>query len=189
MGRVSLHLIYEMGKVGIISGLISGILILAVFAEVDGHLQLMPWAFYTMIGLAVGLHGLQATVFGVLAHMLTAMTIGASFCICSSLHPVLRLGSAWKGLLAGGLTGLEVYAIFFLPITQLLVLPAIHSLPAVDFAGMTSNSNAAADVLGADLPVIIGGALALHVLFGSVMGIYSSVFIPEKFKIRKSPEA
>ncbi|MGI0070339.1 MAG: hypothetical protein ACREAN_08820, partial [Nitrosopumilaceae archaeon] len=110
MGRISRNEIYEKGKVGVTAGFLGGIIILLVFVAFDRFIKLDPWDLYTMIGIAVGLHGISATIFGVLAHMLTAMTIGAVFCICSTLHPILHLNTVWKGILGGGVTGLEVYA-------------------------------------------------------------------------------
>ncbi|MGI0102859.1 MAG: hypothetical protein ACREA7_09745, partial [Nitrosotalea sp.] len=116
MGRVSPREIYEKGKVGVMTGFIGGIMILVAFVAIDSELLFSPWAFYTVIGLSVGLKGLSATLFGVVAHMLTAVTIGAVFCVCSTLHPIFYLNRTWKGILGGGVTGLEVYAIFFMPI-------------------------------------------------------------------------
>ncbi|MDE1764819.1 MAG: hypothetical protein KGI27_00955 [Thaumarchaeota archaeon] len=73
--------IYAKALVGTEAGFIGGLLVLAPFAAIsDIGFHLSPWAFHTMIGLALGLHGLQATLFGFIAHMLTAITIGAVFC-------------------------------------------------------------------------------------------------------------
>src|SRR5574340_871560 len=78
-------------------------------------------------GLAGGLHGISATIFGVLLHILTAATIGVGFSICSSLHPLLHIRRFWKAVFAGGVTGLEVYAIFFMPITLYIMIPTIDA--------------------------------------------------------------
>lgn len=178
--------IYEKSKAGAMAGFVSGIMILVAFVAVDSELTFSPFAFYTMIGLAVGLIGLPATLFGVVAHMLTAMTIGAVFCMCSTLHPMLYLNKAWKGALGGGVTGLEVYAIFFMPITLFVVLPAINSISHnANFTGLTDDDRSMLVALEKNLPLIMWGAMIFHVMYGTIMGIYSSMILSEKFKIQK----
>ncbi len=179
--------IYEKSKAGAMAGFVSGIVILVAFVAVDSELTFSPFAFYTMMGLAVGLIGLPATLFGVVAHMLTAMTIGAVFCICSGLHPMFYLNKAWKGALGGGVTGLEVYAIFFMPITLFIVLPAINSISSnANFTGLTDNDRYMLTALQTNLPLIMWGSMVFHILYGTIMGIYSSMILSEKFKIQKN---
>lgn len=187
MGRISRREICEKGKVGVMAGFVSGLVIFVAFTAIDSELRppLSPWAFQTMIGLAVGLNGPTATLFGVLAHMLTAMTIGAVFCICSALHPLLHLNSTWKGALGGGVTGLEVYAIFFMPITLFIVLPAIDSISNTNHPALTDDDRSMLAALKTNMPLIMWGAMAIHVLYGTIMGIYSSVSLSEKYKIQK----
>jgi hypothetical protein len=187
VGKISPREIYEKGKVGVMAGFVSGLVIFVAFTAIDSELKppLSPWAFQTMIGLAVGLNGPSATLFGVLAHMLTAMTIGAVFCICSALHPLLHLNSAWKGALGGGVTGLEVYAIFFMPITLFIVLPAIDSISNTNPTALTDDDRSMLAALKTNMPLIMWGAMVIHILYGSIMGIYSSMSLSEKYMIQK----
>jgi hypothetical protein len=177
--------IYQKAKVGTITGLIGGFAIVLFFFTIDSSIGAQPGSFYTMIGLAVGLHGISALIFGLVAHMLTAITIGVVFCVCSTLHPLLNLTSVWKGIFAGGVTGLEVYAIFFMPITLFVVLPTIRYI-AVGSADTTVaiNDLQLISTLKSNLNLIMWGALALHVLYGSIMGFFSSLVIREEYKLR-----
>ncbi len=139
-----------------------------------------------MIGLSFGLHGIQAPIFGVIAHMLAAITIGSVFCLVSALHPVLNITSTWKSVLAGGVTGLEVYAIFFMPITLYLIIPKIHVGLGVTHDSMfTADERITFSVLERHIPLIMQGSIAFHVLFGVVMGMYSSIFLSEKHNVQK----
>ncbi len=186
MGRVSPREIYEKGKVGVMTGFIGGIMILVAFVAIDSELLFSPWAFYTVIGLSVGLKGLSATLFGVVAHMLTAVTIGAVFCVCSALHPIFYLNRTWKGILGGGVTGLEVYAIFFMPITLFIVLPAINSIYSnTNLPGLTDDDRSMLTALKTNLPLVMWGAMGFHILYGTIMGIYSSILLSDKYKIQK----
>ena len=182
-----MHKIYRAAKVGIVAGLIGGFVILVSFFAIDALIVAPAGTFYMMVGLAIGLHDMPAIVFGFIAHMLTAVTIGVLFCICSTLHPLLHLRSVWKGIFAGGVTGLEVYAIFFMPITLYVMFPTIDSLVSgVGLSTLTIQEHVAVSVLETKLDTIMWGALVLHVLFGSVMGLFSGIMLHKEYKIPKN---
>lgn len=182
MMPISRHEMYGKAKAGSVAGIAGGVALLASFFGIDSSLNLPTGSFYMMIGLAVGLHGMPAILFGSIVHFVTAATIGAVFCMCSALHPALYLRSLWKGIFAGGVTGLEVYAIFFMPITLYLMIPALTSATGSAASGP---EYLAVSVLKAHLGTIIWGALVLHVLFGAVMGFFSGMILHEDYKVRK----
>lgn len=179
MMPISRHEMYGKAKAGSVAGIAGGVVLLASFFGIDSSLNLSPGSFYMMIGLAVGLHGIPAILFGSIAHMVTAAVIGAVFCMCSVLHPALYLRSTWKGVFAGGVTGLEVYAIFFMPITLYLMIPALY---AATSSAVSGQEYLAVSVLKAHLGTIIWGALILHVLYGAVMGFFSGTILHEGYK-------
>lgn len=179
MMPISRHEMYGKAKAGSVAGIAGGVALLASFFGIDSSLNLPPGSFYMMIGLAVGLHGIPAILFGSVVHMVTAATIGAVFCMCSMLHPALYLRSMWKGIFAGGVTGLEVYAIFFMPITLYLMIPALN---AATSSAVSGQEYLAVSVLKAHLVTIIWGALILHVLYGAVMGFFSGIILHEDYK-------
>ena len=179
MMPISRHEMYGKAKTGSVAGIAGGVALLASFFGIDSSLNLSPGSFYMMIGLAVGLHGIPAILFGSIVHMVTAASIGAVFCMCSVLHPALYLRGIWKGVFAGGVTGLEVYAIFFMPITLYLMIPA---LDAATSSAVYGQEYLAVSVLKAHLGTIIWGALILHVLYGAVMGFFSGMILHEDYK-------
>jgi len=179
MMPISRHEMYGKAKAGSVAGIAGGVALLASFFGIDSSLNLSPGSFYMMIGLAVGLHGIPAILFGSIVHMVTAAAIGSVFCMCSVLHPALYLRSMWKGVFAGGVTGLEVYAIFFMPITLYLMIPA---LDAATSSAVSGQEYLAVSVLKAHLGSIIWGALILHVLYGAVMGFFSGMILHEDYK-------
>ena len=181
MRSISPHEIYRKAEVGATAGVIGGIAIVASLFGIDYYLGAAIGTFYMMIGVSVGLHGTPAIVFGFIAHMLTAATIGTVFCVCSTLHRVLNLTSLRKGIFAGGITGLEVYAIFFMPITLFLMIPSIDST-IVNSSTSTIQEQVTASVLKANLASIMWGALVLHVFYGSVMGVFSAMMVYEDYK-------
>jgi len=186
MRSISAQEIYGKAKVGTVAGLVGGFALFASLFGIDSQLGVAPGTFYMMLGLAVGLHDMPAIVFGFMAHMLTAATIGALFCVCSTLHRVLYITSVWKGIFAGGVTGLEVYAIFFIPITLFLMIPTIDST-IIDGSNtvVSAHERVVVAVLRANLDLIMWGALVLHVLYGSIMGLFSGMILHEDYKIPK----
>jgi len=176
---ISRHEMYGKAKAGSVAGIAGGVALLASFFGIDSSLNLPSGSFYMMIGLAVGLHGIPAIVFGSVVHMGTAALIGAVFCMCSALHPALYLRNIWKGVFAGGITGLEVYAIFFMPITLYLMIP---TLGVATGSAASSQELLAVSTLKAHLGVIIWGALVLHVIYGVVMGFFSGMILQEDYK-------
>jgi len=186
MKSISVQEIYGKAKVGTVAGLVGGFALFVSLFGIDSQLGVAPGTFYMMLGLAVGLHDMPAIVFGFMAHMLTAATIGALFCVCSTLHRVLYITSVWKGIFAGGVTGLEVYAIFFIPITLFLMMPTIDST-IIDGSNtvVSAYERGAVTVLRANLDLIMWGALVLHVLYGSIMGLFSGMILHEDYKVPK----
>ena len=186
MKSISRQEIYGKAKVGTVAGLVGGFALFVSLFGIDSQLNLAPGTFYQMLGITVGLHGMPAILFGFMAHMLTAATIGAVFCVCSTLHRVLHLTSIWKGIFAGGITGLEVYVIFFMPITLFLMIPTIDTT-IIDGSKsvVTAQERMAAVVLRENIDLIMWGALMLHVLYGSIMGLFSGMILYEDYKIPK----
>ena len=186
MKLISRQEIYGKAKVGTVAGLVGGFALFASLFGIDSQLGVAPGTFYQMLGIAVGLYGMPAIAFGFMAHMLTAATIGAVFCVCSILHRVLNLTSIWKGIFAGGVTGLEVYVIFFMPITLFLMMPTIDST-IIDgsMSVVTAQERMAATVLKENINLIMWGALMLHVLYGSIMGLFCGMILHEDYKIPK----
>jgi hypothetical protein len=179
MMPISRREMYGKAKVGSLAGIAGGAALLVSFFGIDSSLNLPPGSFYMMVGLSVGLHGMPAIIFGGMAHMLTAATIGAVFCMCSALHPALYLRSIKKGIFAGGVTGLEVYAIFFMPITLYVMIPTID---AVTNSFASEQEHLAVTVIKAHIDTIIWGALVLHLIYGGVLGFFSGMVLHEDYK-------
>ena len=181
---ITRHEIYHMAKVGCIAGLVGGFALFSSFFWIDSEVGVPFGTFYKMVGMTVGLHGLPAIAFGFIAHMLTASLIGAIFCICSIMHKILRISGVSKGIIAGAVTGIEVYAIFFMPITIYVMMPMIAS-QASGLYGATGEDVQIANILVKASDEILWGSLVLHVLFGAVMGLFSSMMLYEDYHMRQ----
>ena len=173
-----------MAKIGCIAGLVGGFALFSSFFWIDGEVGVPFGTFYKMVGMAVGLHGFPAIAFGFIAHMLTASLIGATFCICSIMHKVLHISNVSKGIVAGAVTGIEVYAIFFMPITIYVMMPMIAG-HASGLYVTTADDVQIAKTLVQTSDKILWGSLVLHVLFGAVMGLFSSIMLYEDYPMKQ----
>lgn len=172
-----------MAKTGCIAGLVGGFALFSSFFWIDSEVGVPFGTFYNMVGMVAGLTGMAATTFGFFAHMLTAALIGAVFCICSTFHRTLRISGVQKGIIGGAVTGIEVYTIFFMPITLYVMMPTV-SAHASGLATTPEEMQIAKTLLGTS-DTILWGALGLHVLFGAVMGLFSSIMLYDDYSMKE----
>ena len=173
-------------KGGAMAGIVGGIALVALIFGIDSQLGVHSGTFYKMIGLLTGLEGMNAIVVGFLAHMATAALIGATFFVCSTLHRILNITSFQKGVFAGGITGLEVFAIFFFPINQFIMMPAVEEIVIFsDRYDLSIKEVEAMRTVLANIDQILWGSLLMHVLYGVVMGYFAGAMLPGNYKTSK----
>lgn len=172
-----------MAKTGCIAGLVGGFALFSSFFWIDSNIGVPFGTFYKIVGMLVGLDGLSAIVFGFFMHMLTAALIGTIFCICSTLHQFLRISSVSKGMIGGTVTGIQVYAIFFMPITLYLMLPMISD-QASGASLVSAEQMVIAKTLLETSGDILWGSLILHALYGCIMGLFCSFMLHEDYSMK-----
>ena len=168
-------------KVGVFAGLVGGFALFSSFIGIDSHLGVEFGTFYKMIGFSIGLDGIDAIAFGFVAHMLTAALIGSVFYAISSLHRSLNIVTIPKGILAGGVTGLIVFVLFFIPIHMLIMVPIIESDINPTISSDTYTDIQILSELLASTDGIFWSAMLLHVLFGVVMGFFCGLMANEEY--------
>jgi len=163
-------------KIGIVSGLVGGFAIFLSIFMIDFGLNAGQGTFYKVVGLPLGISGTPAILAGMILHMLTAALVGMTFGVCSCLHRKLRIFSFGRGVISGTITGLVVFFAFFIPISSILMIPAIQSSDAVvgDPGKVLANTY-----------LIMSGALELHVVYGIAMGGFFAIAIQHESKKQK----
>lgn len=167
--------------IGAVGGLVGGFAIFLSIFGIDSQLSVTPGIFYKMVGIPVGLSDLSATIFGLVGHMLTAALIGAVFCFCSGLHQKLDIKSLRKGALAGGVTAIAVYTIFFVPITLFIMNPALESQTTDEAGLITTLANIDSKKLVESMNLILIGSLEMHIVYGIVMGTFCAMMLKKEF--------
>lgn len=165
-------------KSGIVAGQTAAWAIFGVFLAIDSSLVTPPGTFYKMIGMALGQGPATDVYVGFLMHMITATVIGIIYMIISDRVKVLYISSVFKGLATGPITGVVVWAVLFLPLHFGVMQPMLQVMAQgaapedFEVAGQLSElSNAElAGRLVALSDTVLAGSLALHILFGCVLG-------------------
>ncbi len=159
-------------KSGIAAGQAAGWAIFGLILAVDANLltptMAQPGTFYKMIGMAFGQGPATDIYVGFLLHMITATVIGIIYMIISNSTKKLHITSVYKGLATGVITGVVVWAVLFLPLNYGLMLPMLQNIIAT--GDPSSSVYQLADRLLQISGAILLGSLALHILFGGVLG-------------------
>lgn len=160
-------------QIGCVAGLVGGFAIFVSIFLIDLSLGAAQGTFYKVVGLPAGITGLQATLFGMISHMLTAALIGTVFGAGSGLHKLLSISTIKKGAIAGIVTSIVVYLAFFMPISTFVMIPILES----------SNANIGeAGQLVANMELILIGSLELHIVYGIVMGTFFAIAVHHESK-------
>jgi uncharacterized membrane protein YagU involved in acid resistance len=165
-------------KSGIMAGQAAAWAIFAVFLAIDSSLLTPPGTFYKVIGMALGQGPTTDVYVGFLMHMITATVIGIVYMVVSDRVRVLYISSVFKGLATGPVTGVVVWAILFIPLHFGVIQPMLQVLGQgaspedFEIAGQLSELSTAqlAGRLAGLSDTIVAGSLAMHILFGCVLG-------------------
>ena len=163
----------QRAKIGCVAGLVGGFAIFVSIFVIDLSMGSSQGAFYKIVGLAVGSAGIEATLIGMISHMLVASLIGTVFGIGSGLHKKLDIYSITKGAIAGITTGLVVFGVFFMPISIFVIMPIIQSGTGDETTVLLANSN-----------LIMISSVELHVVYGVVMGAFFAIAVQVQAKSR-----
>jgi hypothetical protein len=161
---------------GIIAGLTAAWAIFGLFLAVDSQLGVPPGTFYKTVGIIFGVDTAYAMYVGFLLFMITAVIISIIYNYVSKRIRIFQISSMPKGIGTGILAGAIVWGILFLPIHYYVIQPALSEMAA----GLNTVGNLQPSVAMQLLEMsnnIVIGSLALHMLFGGVMGFCSRLAV------------
>jgi hypothetical protein len=156
---------------GIIAGLTAAWAIFGLFLAVDSQLNVPPGTFYKTVGIVIGVNSAYAMYVGFLLFMITAVIISMIYNYISEHVRIFSISSMPKGIGTGILTGVIIWSVLFLPMHYCVIQPALSGMANGLNPGNLDSS--VADQLIQLSDAIILGSLALHMLFGAVMGFCS----------------
>jgi hypothetical protein len=160
---------------GIIAGLTAAWAIFGLFLAVDSQLNVPPGTFYKMVGIAFGVNAAYAMYVGFVLFMITAVIISIIYNYISEQVQIFHISSVPKGIGTGILAGVIVWGVLFLPINYYVIQPTLSNM--VNNLSPNNPDYVLAEQLLGLFDVIIVGSLALHILFGGVMGFCSRLAV------------
>jgi hypothetical protein len=176
MSSESLRTISIKRPSGIIAGLTAAWAIFGLFLAVDSQLNVPPGTFYKTVGMIFGINSAYAMYVGFLLFMITAVIISMIYNYVSEHVRIFRISSMPKGIATGILAGVIVWGVLFLPLHYYVIQPALSD--TADGLNTAGNLDplVAQQLLNLSSTIIVG-SLALHMLFGGVMGFCSRLAV------------
>lgn len=153
-------------KYGALAGFIAAWSISTAIAASELELGLPMGTFYAIMGMSLGYGDfVSAAYLGFGLHLLTSAVLGAVIGLAASRIAAKALLSPYRSTLLGMGAGTAVWLVLFLPLTVLLVQPAISNL---------SNQNATFENVERSVWGIALSAIAFHLVWGAIFGYLTS---------------
>ena len=114
---------------------------------------------------------------GFILFMVTAVIISITYNYISKRIRIFHISSVPKGIGTGLLAGVIVWGVLFLPIHFFVIQPALSGMAAGLNLNVGDLEPSVAEQLLELSSTIIVGSLALHILFGGVMGFCSRLAV------------
>src|SRR5919197_927609 len=156
--------------IGAIIGAIVFVIPKAIFEIQMGLPYYLSWIAF---GHIVGVYSSGSVVAGIGIHMLTAISIGTVVGIFLYKTSILNISKISNGLLYGLFAGTVVFAIFFIPVQQIVLAPEIVRT-MVEMKPSMTEAEAAYEISKNFFNIIIG-SIVTHLVFGITLGIISSL--------------
>ncbi len=175
-------------KSGTVCGLVAAWAIFGMILAVGAQLGLPPGTFYQMVGVSLGINAEWPAIYvGFVLHMITGAIIGIVYMIVSDQVRQLRTDSStFKAFATGVTTGIVVWAVLFIPLHSFLIEPTLQNMLLTSPAG--SPMHLTADRLIQMSDSILYGALAIHFVFGAILGLIARIATSSRGPIEKDAE-
>jgi hypothetical protein len=160
---------------GTVSGLVAAWAIFGMILAVGAQLGLPPGTFYQMVGVSLGIDEEWPAIYlGFVMHMITGAIIGIVYMIISDRVRKLRTDSSTlKAFATGVATGIAVWAVLFVPLHFFLMQPTLQNMLLTSPLGSPEQLTAERLLQMSDS--ILYGALAIHFVFGGVLGFMARI--------------
>lgn len=172
-------------KYGAFAGFVATWSISSVIVVTELLLGLQIGAFYSIMGISLGVDNVMAatpTAFGL--HLLIGTIIGAVFGFIGIRWKKVRMLNPYKSSLVGMGAGMIVWLLLFLPISAFLVQPAINSITTM--LAIESQDPVFSEDINQFMRNITLIAVAFHLVWGAIFGfIISSLLRIRLFRIKQ----
>jgi hypothetical protein len=172
-------------KYGAFAGFVATWSISSVIVLTELLLGLNIGAFYSIMGISLGLNDITtATSIAFGLHLTVGTIIGAVFGAIGIRWKKIRMLNPYKSSLVGMGAGIILWLVLFLPITLFLIQPAINSITTILAIG--SQQAVFSEDVNLSIRNITLIAISFHLIWGAIFGIIvSSLLRIRLFKIKQ----
>jgi hypothetical protein len=172
--------IFKAAENGAWAGFIAAWTVSSVLLVVEFASGVQSGMFYSVIGITLGVteSPIDSALAGFLLHILAGTLIGAVGGFSIVVCPVLAIYRLKKSLAVGVSIGMVAWAVLFLPVTSLAVVPTLDRI-LIPLANNSELYIIASQASGM-LTVVIAGSIIFHALYGLVYGTLMTLLIPYK---------
>jgi predicted transcriptional regulator len=172
-------------KYGAFAGFVATWSISSVIVVTELLLGLQIGAFYSIMGISLGVDNvIAATSMAFGLHLLIGTIIGAVFGVIGIRWKKVRMFNPYKSLLVGMGAGMIVWLVLFLPIATFLVQPAINSITTM--LAIESQDPVFSEDINQSIRNITLTAIVFHLIWGAIFGfIISSLLRIRLFRIKQ----
>jgi len=161
---------FKAAENGAWSGFIAAWTVSSILLVVEFAFGVQSGMFYSVIGITLGVTGspVDSALVGILLHILAGTLIGAVGGFTIAVCPVLAIHRLTKSLAVGVSIGIVAWAVLFLPLTVLAVIPRLDRIliPLAENSELYTIASQATGMLA----IVIAGSLLFHALYGLVYG-------------------
>jgi NADH dehydrogenase FAD-containing subunit len=158
--------------IGAIVGAVAMVIPKTLFEVQMGLPYYLTWIVFGHIA-GVYSSASASIIAGGMLHIITAVSIGVVTGIFLYKTNILNISKPSNGVIYGLITGIVVFAIFFIPVNQFVLPPEIIDvLPEVQ---PSITEAQAANMIRENQSSIMIGSIVMHLVFGVTLGIISSL--------------
>jgi len=163
-------------KYGAFAGAVATWSISSILALIETGIGLPIGAFYSIIGITVGIDNvISASYLGFGLHILIGTILGA---LVGAAVVRLVSHSLFRGILAGMIAGIMIWLIVFLPITAFLVQPSMVQI--VTLLALANNFPISMTEIGQFVQTTALSAVLFHLVWGALFGFIISSLLKIK---------
>ena len=169
-------MILQGAKYGAIAGAIATWSISSVLALIETGVGLPIGAFYSIIGITLGIDNvISASYLGFGLHILIGTILGA---LVGAAVVRLVSHSLFRGILAGMIAGIMIWLIVFLPITAFLVQPSMVQISTL--LALANNFPISVTQISQFVQTTALSAVLFHLVWGALFGFIISSLLKIK---------
>ena len=169
-------MILQGAKYGAIAGAIATWSISSVLALIETGIGLPIGAFYSIIGITLGIDNvISASYLGFGLHILIGTILGA---LVGAAVVRLVSHSLFRGILAGMIAGIMIWLIVFLPITAFLVQPSMVQISTL--LALANNFPISVTQISQLVQTTALSAVLFHLVWGALFGFIISSLLKIK---------